>query len=107
MPAGGTCGGPDCWSSIGTSGYKYGNPAPGAPGLAKIKLKGGTAGKSKILIKGRDAGLPLTASTLPFDDTEDVIVQLHNTDTAACWQSIFAPASVTRTTTGQYKAKTP
>jgi hypothetical protein len=59
------------------------------------------------LVKGKDGGLDLDASTLPFDSASTVTVQLSNSDNANCWQSTFAPASVKTNPDRQFKAKTP
>src|SRR4030095_13440566 len=40
------------WTPLGTKGYKYFDATNAADGASKIKLKGSTSSKSKILIKG-------------------------------------------------------
>jgi hypothetical protein len=73
----------------------------------KIVLKGGGAGSAMILVKGRDGNLDLTPSTLPFDSSSDVTVQLTNADNSNCWQASFSPASVQKSIGAQFKAKLP
>jgi len=104
VPAGGTCSGADCWKAIGGKGYKYKDPSGATDGVANILLKGGAAGKSKLLVKGKGSALP--ALGLPFDDMNDVKVQLHNSDNGNCWEAIFPPGSVKKSSDAQYKAKT-
>jgi hypothetical protein len=106
LAAGGTCGAADCWRPTNT-GYRYYNRVPGAPGVSLLQLKGGLAGGSKLLLKGRNGGLPLSAATLPLDDAADVVVQLVNADNANCWSATFAPSSVRKNTDSLYRAKTP
>ena len=50
------------WSPVGSSGYKFKGTSPN--GLTKAILKGGAAGKSKALAKGKGASLP--DPTLPL-----------------------------------------
>jgi hypothetical protein len=95
------------WEAISDKGYKYKDATAAVDGIKNILLKGGGAGKSKALVKGKDGGLDLDASTLPFDGAANVTVQLSNTDNGNCWQSTFPPASVKKNTGGQFKAKTP
>lgn len=51
------CGSKPCWKSLGGSspdgkGYRYGDRDAGADGVSLVKLKGGEAGKSTVLVKG-------------------------------------------------------
>jgi len=105
VPAVGTCGGQDCWRTIGTKGYKYRDRGEANDGVAKLILKGGDADKAKIVIKGRNIDLP--TPLVGIDDTNDVTVQLHNTDNANCWEAVFTPDDVRRAGGGKYKATIP
>ena len=103
IPAGGAN-----WSAISTKGYKYFDATFAADGTQKLLLKGNAAaGKAKILLKGRDANLPLVVATLPIDQTGSIVAQLHNSDNANCWEGSFAPATVIKNTDAIFKAKTP
>jgi len=94
------------WSAIGTSGYKYFDSTLAADGTQKVLLKGSTtAGKSKILLKGKDGNLDLDATTLMLDDSADIVVQLHNSDNSNCWESSFPPASIIKNEEELFKAK--
>lgn len=85
-PAGGTCkSGKPCWKIAGT-GFKYNDGLYTPDGLQSVQLKEGLVdGKSKIQVKGRGANL--AAPVLPL--TVPITVQLHNTDTAVCWEAVF------------------
>lgn len=61
--AGDTCGGVPCWSAVGGDppggkGYKYLDAALASDGVLKILYKGGGAGKSKAIVKGKGPNLP-------------------------------------------------
>jgi len=61
--AGDTCGSAACWKAIGGDppngrGYTYKDDALAADGVFKVLYKGGLAGKSKVIVKGRGTGLP-------------------------------------------------
>ncbi len=93
------------WSVLGSSGYKYKDPGGANDGVQKLIAKAGAAGKSKIIFKAKDASTPIP--TLPLDSGNNVILQLHDSDTSLCWESTFVPASVKKSDATQYKAKTP
>ncbi len=56
--SGGACSGKPCWKPIPSKGYKYGGKGLSSDGVKKLLLKGDVAGKSKILIRGKDGKLP-------------------------------------------------
>ena len=94
------------WSSLGTTGYKYNDPAGAASGITKILVKGGTLGKSKALVKGKGAALPDFDANLPIAGGDlPLIVQLRNNETGICWESAFANPKKNLAT--QFNAKTP
>ena len=106
VPPGGTCSGKPCWKPISTKGYKYGDKLTSSDGVKKLILKGGAAGKSKILIQAKDANVPLP--TLPLDPNGPVIAQLSTDDpNGPCWDETYAPANVIKNTATQFKAKLP
>jgi hypothetical protein len=106
VSAGGTCGGKPCWKVISTKGYKYGDKQKSSDGIMKLMLKGGAAGKSKLIVLGKDANLPMP--NLPLDPNADVIAQLSNNDpNGNCWEETFPQANVSKNTSDQFKGKKP
>jgi len=94
------------WQALSDKGWKYKDASGAADGVQKVLLKGGDAGKSKVLVKGKGDGLAdLPAQTLPVAaDGFPVTVQLFK-DTGLCWGSAFDSADVTKNEAGQFKAK--
>ena len=106
VPSGGTCGTKACWKPISTKGYKYGDKGLSSDGVKKLLLKGDVAGKSKILIQGKDGNVPLPA--LPLDPNGPVIAQLSSSDpNLPCYEETFPQANVPKNEAKQFKAKTP
>jgi len=91
------------WSVLGTKGYKFLDPSLADNGAQKIIVKGGAAGKSKMLVKGRGANLPdpIDSSSLPLP----VEAQLINYQTGVCFDTVFSNAL--KNTTTLFKAKNP
>jgi hypothetical protein len=109
VPGGGTCGDADCWSALSDKGYKYKDSRAGTNGITKVLLKGGDAGKGKIVVQGKGAGLALPGpvGTKYFNADTNVIVQLHESSTDNCWESSFVDATDGVENSGtKYKAKT-
>jgi hypothetical protein len=52
--AGATCAGQPCWKALGTSGFRYSDAATTADGVQKIIVKGGDAGKGRVLVKAKN-----------------------------------------------------
>lgn len=78
-----------------------------ADGITKVALKGGSASKPTVLVKGTGAGLPLPATLSGsefFDQDTEVIVQLHPSTPDSCWTSSFGPLSTKKNTGTQFKA---
>ena len=101
-------------SPIATSSDSIARSLPGplrlksltSDGVKKLILKGGVAGKSKILIQGKDGNLPLPP--LPLDPNRPVIAQLSSSDpNLPCYEETFTQANVTKNEAKQFKAKTP
>jgi hypothetical protein len=89
VPPGGTCGGKPCWKTK-TNKLSYRDPSGTAAGVRAILLKTGPAGKTKARLKARGTNVP--AVGLPYDQQDEVIVQLVN-DENVCWESRYpAPA---------------
>jgi hypothetical protein len=106
VAGGGTCGSRPCWRQIGDSGYKYKNKSASSDGVSLLIAKGGAAGKSKILAKGRGVSLPLPS--LPLDASSGVVAQLFRDDTESpCWQAVFPTALVNDTTMFKAKSQAP
>ena len=81
----GTCGSLPCWRTLGSSGYKYINRDRTPDGILKTLLKTGTAGKAKIIVKGKGDNLPFPVDFLPM--ATPVKVQLQNDTPGLCWQT--------------------
>jgi hypothetical protein len=94
------------WATISTKGYKYKDSTGAAAGIQKIIGKGSTtAGKSKLLVKGKGTNLPDTL-TLPIPALDlPLQVQVRNNQTGICFGSSFA--TPTKNVAGQFKGKTP
>lgn len=100
----GVAGGSSNWKPISTSGWKYKDGSAGGDGVFKVTLKGGSAGKSKLLLKAKGANLDLSA--LPLGLTgEPLVTQLIRNDHPTCWEAVF-PA-LAKDDGSQLKAKTP
>jgi len=86
------------WKPIGVKGYRYTDASAANNGLQKVQLKGGGAGKSKILVKAKAASMPTIG--LPLNDSTNVTVQVHRSDGAACWQTVFPGPGDSSTSAG-------
>ena len=53
------------WKALGAKGYKYSEKSALPDGVAKVLLKAGEEGKTKIIVKGKGAAIPVAA--LPAD----------------------------------------
>jgi hypothetical protein len=86
IPGVATC--PSCWTET-ASGFKY-KAASGA--IGNVLLKGSDVpGKSRVVVKGKDTGLPDDLPTIPVE--QPITVQLHNSDDE-CWDATYsAPAT--------------
>jgi hypothetical protein len=91
------------WSPVSDKGYIYKEPTGTNGGLTKMLLKGSaTAGKSKVLVKGKGANLPdpsLTNMPVP------VTVQVVNPDTGLCVEAAFDAPHVLKNEDHLFKAK--
>ncbi len=93
--AGAACGAQPCWKSIGNAppngvGYQYKDPVAAADGIFKMQLRGGAAGKSRVLIQGRNkssAGqnaLP-TGIAAALAGSQTATLQLHESTAGRCF----------------------
>lgn len=87
------------WRPISTKGFSYKDKAGTQSSITKVLLKGNTLPKSKVVLKGKGAMLPLPTPPL----TLPVVVQLINSDTGVCWEGTFN--SFLRNQSGLFKAK--
>jgi hypothetical protein len=99
-----------CWGTVGGAtptgkGYKFKDTDLTSDGTGKILLKGGpsSAGKSKILVKGKGAGIPAGVTAL-LTSTTSVSVQLRGDDApgAGCWTVTLS--TVKKQTADSFKA---
>ncbi len=95
-PSGGLCSGKPCWSET-KSGFRLRNRS--AASIQSLDLVAGTAGRSKISIRGRGAGLSMPQ--LPLSPRASV--QLSNVETGVCWGADHTLVLVGRS--NQFKAK--
>ncbi len=89
------------WQPISTKGFTYQDQAGTAGGVQKVVLKSGTAGKSKVLLKGKGVNLPDPLDIGPLG--VPVTAQLVNYQSGVCWESNFTGAN--KDTTTLFKAK--
>ena len=89
------------WSVVSTKGWKFLDKSGSQDGIQKVVLSGSTDNKAKALMKGKGINLPDIAPAL----TLPVTVQMVNSESGLCWQSVFNAAI--KNQTGQFKAKAP
>jgi len=87
------------WVKTAT-GFKYTNKTPTGNQPQQITLHAGEAGKAKITVNGKGAGLPMPE--LPLTQSPKVIVQLQNS-AGTCWEAEYG--SATKNSITQFKAK--
>ena len=89
LPAGGTCGGADCWTPrgnpLGSRGYRYRDSTLSQRGLQTLLLKPGDNGRARIIAKGKGPGLTLSP---PLDVELTLLVQLQR-EGGACWEATY------------------
>jgi hypothetical protein len=101
VPADGTCGSALCWRTLST-GYKYINRDRIPDGILKVLLKVGTAGRAKVIVKGKGDNLPFPgAAFLPM--MTPVQVQLSS-DSGTCWQTTHIARGPLINSLDQYKS---
>ncbi|HSP99558.1 MAG TPA: hypothetical protein VL049_20235, partial [Candidatus Dormibacteraeota bacterium] len=84
------------WSRVGTSGYRFKERVPSTV----LRLRGGAAGKSMAVMKGRGVDL-----AQPFPFAAPVIVQLRKQGSPLCLESRFD--ALRRSDATKLKAQTP
>lgn len=102
------CAGRDCWKAVGTTGYLYKDKDASADGAKSLKLLGGAAGKSKVLLKAANnsskgqTSLPLGVAAALSGSTSATL-QVHGSDAPSCFSA--ALGTVTKDTGSFFKAK--
>jgi hypothetical protein len=90
------------WGTVGGKGFKYKDANGLSDGVTNVLLKSGDAEKTKALVKGSGAPLPLP----PFGNLPmPVTARLVNDDANACFEAQFVNADVKKNDAGQFKAK--
>ena len=80
------------WSAVDQKGFKYKDKAASHDGINRILVRGGIAGKSKVIVKGK--GTLLGDPTRPSSPATGIRVQLTNEATGVCWESEFPVSEV-------------
>jgi cysteine-rich repeat protein/YVTN family beta-propeller protein len=102
-PAGGTCAGKPCWQVDAIRGkVKYTDKEGTPDGVNKLQGKSGPAGKGRLALKGKGAGLamPTLGLVLP------VRARLVRSDGPGCWEATFSTEmNVRKNDQAQFRAK--
>jgi cysteine-rich repeat protein/probable HAF family extracellular repeat protein len=99
VPPGGQCGKKPCWKDT-KKGFDYTDASGNADGVGKLTLIAGGAGKSKIVLRGKGAALPIPALPLAVP----VTLQLR-TSADRCFGATFSTPSAVKDPALQFKAK--
>ncbi|HEX6132110.1 MAG TPA: hypothetical protein VF044_10280 [Actinomycetota bacterium] len=89
IAAGGTCAGGPCWKALGDDGFRFVDATAAQGGILKLLVKTGDAGRSKLVVRGKGAGLELPALPPALPLTAQVAVA-----GGACWEARFEAAGV-------------
>lgn len=103
IPGAGVCKGKPCWRPLGGIGFLYQDSDLTPDGIQKVMLKSGSAGASKLILKGK--GSRLDTPALPLEADPSVTVQVHAT-TGACFGATFDGASSSNGSS-KFKARFP
>ena len=90
------------WTNISTKGFKFLDKNGAQTGVTKIILKASTDNKAKALLKGKGLNLPDIAPPM----TGPVTVQMVNSESGLCWQSVFNSPFL-KNIAGSFKDKAP
>ena len=93
-------GGSACWSTT-KSGFRYKDPINRNGATKALSASAATSGSAKFKMTG--SGPTLSLPTLPLALSPDIRVQLLNTQTGACWTSMYSTAL--RNDTEGFKAR--
>jgi hypothetical protein len=100
-PADGMCGTKPCWRTLGVVGFKF-NDKVGTPGqLGKLTLRSGGPGRGRIQANPPRRGGLVAIPPLPL--MPPVRVQLHQSDSGACWDATYSSPS--KNDASRFKAK--
>lgn len=77
------------WSAIGTTGYKYKDSTASAGGITTVTVKGGDAGKTKLVFTGKGDNLP---DPLPMPVASSITVVARNSSTPTCFSATYSSA---------------
>jgi hypothetical protein len=99
IPAGGTCGTKPCWKELNGKGFKYVDKEGTPGGINKLLLKSGTAGLSKVILKGKGDNLVMPDLPLTLN------VQAEVRGNGMCWSTLHTPGATSRNDDGQFKSK--
>jgi CSLREA domain-containing protein len=82
---------PSKWVASGTTGYKYKDSTASAGGITGVTLKGGEAGKTKLVFTGKGDNLP---DPLPITSVPpSITVVARNSSTATCFSAVYSSAT--------------
>ncbi len=107
---GGSCPTKPCWRTVSDKGWKYTSRDGNAYGINKVGMKGGAAGKPFLQLAGKAGNLPVPAPIAAIrylDQDTQVIVQLHSSNPANCWESSFGIGNTKINDGSSFKAATP
>jgi cysteine-rich repeat protein len=86
IPAGGDCSGKPCWKEIGR-GFQYKSKTLAPDGVQQLKIQSGASGKAQIQMKAK--GVLVETPAFGPSTGGPVVVQLIQSSSAVCWQSVF------------------
>lgn len=89
------------WQSLGSAGFRLGDPSGGAGGVTQARLKPGSGTSASLVVKAKGAKLP--AAPLPL--SAPVTAQLVTSDGSVCWEGVYAPGGSTRSTATSFRGK--
>jgi hypothetical protein len=90
-PAGGTCGGNPCWTTIVGKRLRYRDQEATPSGVVRMVLGRSSETLADISLRARGTNVPLPAMPL----AEPVLAQLIRSDGPECWETTYsAPADV-------------
>ena len=96
------------WTTKFPKSWGYSDRDALVDGISGMKVQAGVDGRAKMSMKAAGASLPMPNPASPslfFNQQPNVVVQLRNEETSACWQSTF---TIFTTNDGvSFKAKAP
>ena len=96
------------WNDRSPKGWIYNDKAGLADGIRKIKIKAGSAGKTKVQVRAKGS-TPLWPDPLDAGSFVPahafVAIGLATNETPGCWFAFFAPDEIKKNTGTRYQAK--